>query len=177
MAAVCVALGALRLKAAQPDATAPLGQAKLTQWQIPLGHNPEQYSTASQGSVTLWGGERHGCLSVLATASSTKYKVCVPRGAWACNAGVLKFKHESELALMASGLPYTLLRPSRLTDGPYTSYDLNTLLQVGVGPSDMCAACHDHPTGFRCKGAQPTPCWLWTQTTSTREPKMVPAVC
>ena len=32
---------------------------------------------------------------------------------------------------MASGLPYTLLRPSRLTDGPYTSYDLNTLLQVG----------------------------------------------
>jgi uncharacterized protein YbjT (DUF2867 family) len=46
---------------------------------------------------------------------------------------VLKFKHDSELALMASGLPYTLLRPSRLTDGPYTSYDLNTLLQVGVG--------------------------------------------
>jgi uncharacterized protein YbjT (DUF2867 family) len=44
---------------------------------------------------------------------------------------VLKFKHEVELALMASGLPYTLLRPSRLTDGPYTSFDLNTLLQVG----------------------------------------------
>jgi hypothetical protein len=47
--------------------------------------------------------------------------------------GVLKFKHDSELALMASGLPYTILRPSRLTDGPYTSYDLNTLLQVGTG--------------------------------------------
>jgi uncharacterized protein YbjT (DUF2867 family) len=43
---------------------------------------------------------------------------------------VLKFKHEAELALMASGLPFTLLRPSRLTDGPYTSFDLNTLLQV-----------------------------------------------
>lgn len=48
------------------------------------------------------------------------------------NAGVLKFKHDSELALQASGIPYTLLRPSRLTDGPYTSYDLNTLLQVWV---------------------------------------------
>jgi hypothetical protein len=45
---------------------------------------------------------------------------------------VLKFKHESELALMTSGLPYTIFRPSRLTDGPYTSYDLNTLLQVGL---------------------------------------------
>lgn len=47
--------------------------------------------------------------------------------------GVLKFKHDSELALMSSGLPYTLLRPSRLTDGPYTSYDLNTLLQATSG--------------------------------------------
>jgi hypothetical protein len=45
-------------------------------------------------------------------------------------AGVLKFKRDSEMALEASGLPYTILRPSRLTDGPYTSYDLNTLLQV-----------------------------------------------
>ena len=44
---------------------------------------------------------------------------------------MLKFKRESEEALEGSGLPYTILRPSRLTDGPYTSYDLNTLLQVG----------------------------------------------
>jgi hypothetical protein len=44
--------------------------------------------------------------------------------------GVLKFKRDSEMALEASGLPWTILRPSRLTDGPYTSYDLNTLLQV-----------------------------------------------
>lgn len=55
--------------------------------------------------------------------------------AFECPAGVLKFKHDSELALMASGLPYTIFRPSRLTDGPYTSYDLNTLLQVGPGGS------------------------------------------
>jgi hypothetical protein len=48
-------------------------------------------------------------------------------------AGVLKYKHDSELALMASGLPYTILRPSRLTDGPYTSFDLNTLLQATAG--------------------------------------------
>lgn len=47
--------------------------------------------------------------------------------------GVLKFKHDVELALQASGLPYTILRPSRLTDGPYTSYDLNTLLQATSG--------------------------------------------
>lgn len=43
---------------------------------------------------------------------------------------MLKFKRESEAVLEGSGLPYTILRPSRLTDGPYTSYDLNTLLQV-----------------------------------------------
>lgn len=43
---------------------------------------------------------------------------------------MLKFKRDSEMALEASGLPFTILRPSRLTDGPYTSYDLNTLLQV-----------------------------------------------
>ncbi|KAF8064552.1 hypothetical protein HT031_003352 [Scenedesmus sp. PABB004] len=47
--------------------------------------------------------------------------------------GVLKFKRESEQLLEASGLPYTILRPSRLTDGPYTSYDLNTLLQATSG--------------------------------------------
>lgn len=34
---------------------------------------------------------------------------------------------------MASGLPYAILRPSRLTDGPYTSFDLNTLLQATAG--------------------------------------------
>lgn len=31
--------------------------------------------------------------------------------------------------LRRSGLPYTIIRPGRLTDGPYTSYDLNTLLK------------------------------------------------
>lgn len=34
---------------------------------------------------------------------------------------------------MDSGLPYTIFRPSRLTDGPYTSYDLNTLLKSTAG--------------------------------------------
>lgn len=46
---------------------------------------------------------------------------------------MLTFKRESEKALQASGLPFTLLRPSRLTDGPYTSYDLNTLLKATAG--------------------------------------------
>jgi hypothetical protein len=47
--------------------------------------------------------------------------------------GVLKYKRDSELLLMASGLPYTIIRPGRLTDGPYTSYDLNTLLKATAG--------------------------------------------
>ena len=35
--------------------------------------------------------------------------------------------------LIASGLPYTIIRPGRLTDGPYTSFDLNTLLKATSG--------------------------------------------
>ena len=35
-----------------------------------------------------------------------------------------------QAALRASGLPFVILRPGRLTDGPYTSYDLNTLLRA-----------------------------------------------
>ena len=49
------------------------------------------------------------------------------------HAGVLKFKKQAEMLLQQSGLPWTILRPSRLTDGPYTSYDLNTLLQAVSG--------------------------------------------
>lgn len=48
-------------------------------------------------------------------------------------AGVLKHKKRAEEKLIASGLPYTILRPGRLTDGPYTSYDLNTLLKASSG--------------------------------------------
>ena len=43
--------------------------------------------------------------------------------------GVLKYKRLGEIELENSGLPYTIIRPNRLTDGPYTSYDLNTLLK------------------------------------------------
>eukprot|EP00747_Dinoflagellata_sp_TGD_P170562 gnl/TRDRNA2_/TRDRNA2_202437_c0_seq1.p1 gnl/TRDRNA2_/TRDRNA2_202437_c0~~gnl/TRDRNA2_/TRDRNA2_202437_c0_seq1.p1 ORF type:complete len:412 (-),score=36.46 gnl/TRDRNA2_/TRDRNA2_202437_c0_seq1:133-1329(-) len=42
--------------------------------------------------------------------------------------GVLKWKEKGEQYLKSSGLEYTIFRPGRLTDGPYTSYDLNTLL-------------------------------------------------
>ena len=42
---------------------------------------------------------------------------------------MLKFKRLSEQILEQSGLCYTIVRPNRLTDGPYTSYDLNTLLK------------------------------------------------
>ena len=44
--------------------------------------------------------------------------------------GVLDAKLEGEAAIEASGLLYTIIRPGRLIDGPYTSYDLNTLLKA-----------------------------------------------
>ncbi|MEA5496862.1 SDR family oxidoreductase [Limnoraphis robusta Tam1] len=47
--------------------------------------------------------------------------------------GVLDAKQKGEEAIIRSGLPYTIIRPGRLTDGPYTSYDLNTLLKATTG--------------------------------------------
>lgn len=44
--------------------------------------------------------------------------------------GVLDAKQAGETAIKASGFPYTIVRPGRLIDGPYTSYDLNTLLKA-----------------------------------------------
>ena len=43
---------------------------------------------------------------------------------------VLTCKRAAEDFLRSSGLPLTILRPGRLIDGPYTSYDLNTLLKA-----------------------------------------------
>lgn len=47
--------------------------------------------------------------------------------------GVLDAKQQGETALVQSGLPYTIVRPGRLIDGPFTSYDLNTLLKATTG--------------------------------------------
>ncbi|KAL2535902.1 NAD(P)-binding Rossmann-fold superfamily protein [Forsythia ovata] len=47
--------------------------------------------------------------------------------------GVLKYKKMGEDFLRNSGLPFTIIRAGRLTDGPYTSYDLNTLLKATSG--------------------------------------------
>ncbi|KAG6514224.1 hypothetical protein ZIOFF_024569 [Zingiber officinale] len=53
--------------------------------------------------------------------------------------GVLKFKKMGEDFVRSSVVPftiisnYTLSRAGRLTDGPYTSYDLNTLLKATAG--------------------------------------------
>ncbi len=44
--------------------------------------------------------------------------------------GVLDAKQQGEEAVMRSSLPYTIIRPGRLIDGPYTSYDLNTVLRA-----------------------------------------------
>lgn len=64
------------------------------------------------------------------------------------DSGVLKYKRQSELLLQQSGLPWTILRPSRLTDGPYTSYDLNTLLQATAGSrQDIQVSMQDDQVG------------------------------
>ncbi|MEL7034932.1 MAG: SDR family oxidoreductase [Cyanobacteria bacterium J06592_8] len=73
--------------------------------------------------------------------------------------GVLDAKQKAEEGIIQSGLPYTIIRPARLIDGPYTSYDLNTLMkattegklgvELGVGDRlsgqtsriDVAAAC------------------------------------
>jgi len=47
--------------------------------------------------------------------------------------GVLDAKQKGEEAIIRSGLPYTIIRPGRLIDGPFTSYDLNTLLKAKTG--------------------------------------------
>ncbi|KAL2653262.1 hypothetical protein R1flu_021390 [Riccia fluitans] len=47
--------------------------------------------------------------------------------------GVLKYKKMGEDHLRKSGKKFTIIRPGRLTDGPYTSYDLNTLLKATAG--------------------------------------------
>lgn len=47
--------------------------------------------------------------------------------------GVLKYKKMGEDFLRDSGIPFTIIRAGRLTDGPYTSYDLNTLLKATAG--------------------------------------------
>jgi len=47
--------------------------------------------------------------------------------------GVLDAKQKGEVAVIQSGLPYTIIRPGRLIDGPFTSSDLNTLVQATTG--------------------------------------------
>ena len=80
--------------------------------------------------------------------------------------GVLDAKAQGEKTIRESGFPYTIIRPARLIDGPYTSYDLNTLLQsktdgqlgITLGTGDIlngqtsridvaaaCVACLDCP--------------------------------
>ena len=44
--------------------------------------------------------------------------------------GVLDAKGKGETAILRSGLPYTIIRPGQLTDGPYTSRDFNSLVQA-----------------------------------------------
>lgn len=62
--------------------------------------------------------------------------------------GVLKYKGMGEKVLESSGIPYTIFRPGRLTDGPYTSYDLNTLLKGIAGTrQDISLSLQDDQQG------------------------------
>ena len=46
--------------------------------------------------------------------------------------GVLDAKAKGETAIVRSGVPYSILRPGQLTDGPYTSRDFNSLVQAST---------------------------------------------
>jgi uncharacterized protein YbjT (DUF2867 family) len=62
--------------------------------------------------------------------------------------GVLDAKQQGEEAIVQSGLPYTIIRPGRLIDGPYTSYDLNTLIKATTqGKQGVVIGTGDHLNG------------------------------
>lgn len=62
--------------------------------------------------------------------------------------GVLDAKLQGEKAIISSGLPYTIIRPARLIDGPFTSYDLNTLFKATTdGKLDVVLAPGDELNG------------------------------
>ncbi|BAY63483.1 NAD-dependent epimerase/dehydratase [Calothrix brevissima NIES-22] len=62
--------------------------------------------------------------------------------------GVLDAKQKGEEAVINSGLPYTIIRPGRLIDGPYTSYDINTLIKAKTdGKFDVTIAQGDKLAG------------------------------
>ncbi|MEM9923008.1 MAG: SDR family oxidoreductase [Cyanobacteria bacterium P01_D01_bin.50] len=62
--------------------------------------------------------------------------------------GILDAKKQAEETIINSKLPYTIIRPGRLIDGPYTSYDLNTLLRAKTdGKLDVVLGTGDKITG------------------------------
>ncbi|MEM7726592.1 MAG: SDR family oxidoreductase [Cyanobacteria bacterium P01_A01_bin.45] len=62
--------------------------------------------------------------------------------------GVLDAKEKGEQSIINSGIPYTIVRPGRLIDGPYTSYDLNTLTRATTdGKLDIVVGTGDTLTG------------------------------
>ncbi|MEB3217141.1 MAG: SDR family oxidoreductase [Nostocales cyanobacterium 94392] len=62
--------------------------------------------------------------------------------------GILDAKKQAEQTIINSNLPYTIIRPGRLIDGPYTSYDLNSLLKAKAdGNLDVVLGTGDKLTG------------------------------
>lgn len=62
--------------------------------------------------------------------------------------GILDAKKQAEETIINSNTPYTIIRPGQLIDGPYTSYDINTLLRAKTdGKLDVVLATGDKITG------------------------------
>lgn len=69
---------------------------------------------------------------------------------------VLTYKRKAEQSLIESGLPYTIFRPDRLIDGPWTSTDINTLFKAetnGSRPGVKLALKDIFGTGEACRAA------------------------
>ena len=61
--------------------------------------------------------------------------------------------------IQQKGIPYSIFRLGRLTDGPYTSYDVNTLLQATSGSrQDVKLSLEDDQVGEASRIASAEAC-------------------
>lgn len=99
-------------------------------WWLPVGLRPQGSSAACVAAAVGRRCCRQPATSLLPPAfpPSASCSCCPPpRLSW--RAGVLKYKRMGEQELEASGLPYTIVRPNRLTDGGWVT----SLSRVGKG--------------------------------------------
>eukprot|EP00271_Cylindrocystis_brebissonii_P014710 TRINITY_DN36182_c0_g1_i1.p1 TRINITY_DN36182_c0_g1~~TRINITY_DN36182_c0_g1_i1.p1 ORF type:complete len:362 (-),score=76.80 TRINITY_DN36182_c0_g1_i1:378-1463(-) len=95
-----------------PKQTDVVGMRNLLDALLPAASSIRRLVLVSSAGVTRYGSFPYNILNLF---------------------GVLECKKQKEEMVKESQIPYTILRPGRLTDGPYTSYDLNTLLRATAG--------------------------------------------